>query len=56
LNAEMRKAITAPEARAKLEGSDLAIIAGTPEEFAALQRDGIAQFGEIIRAAGIPPQ
>jgi tripartite-type tricarboxylate transporter receptor subunit TctC len=56
LNAEMRKAITAPEARAKLEDSDLAIIAGTPEEFAALQQEGIAQFGEIIRAAGIQPQ
>ena len=31
LNAEMIKAITAPDARAKLEGSDLAVIAGTPE-------------------------
>ena len=56
LNAEMRKAITAPEARAKLEGSDLSIIAGSPEEFAALQKASIEQFGEIIRAAGIKPQ
>jgi tripartite-type tricarboxylate transporter receptor subunit TctC len=56
LNAEMRKAILAPESRAKLEASDLAIIAGTPEEFAALQKDGIARFGEIIKAAGIQPQ
>jgi tripartite-type tricarboxylate transporter receptor subunit TctC len=56
LNAEMRKAITTPEARAKLEGSDLTIIAGTPEEFAALQKDGIEQFGAIIKAAGIQPQ
>jgi putative tricarboxylic transport membrane protein len=56
LNTEMRKAITAPEARAKLEESDLTIIAGTPEEFATLQKEGIEQFGEIIRAAGIPPQ
>jgi tripartite-type tricarboxylate transporter receptor subunit TctC len=56
LNAEMRKAITAPEARAKLEGSDLTIIAGSPEEFAALQKHGIAQFGEIIRTSGINPQ
>jgi tripartite-type tricarboxylate transporter receptor subunit TctC len=56
LNAEMRKAITAPEVRAKLEGSDLTIIAGTPEEFAALQKDGIEQFGAIIKAAGIKPQ
>jgi tripartite-type tricarboxylate transporter receptor subunit TctC len=56
LNTEMRNAITAPEAQAKLEESDLTIIAGTPDEFASLQKDGIEQFGEIIRAAGIEPQ
>ena len=56
LNAEMRKAITAPDVRAKLEAGDMKIIAGTPEEFAALQKDGIEQFGEIIKAAGIKPQ
>jgi tripartite-type tricarboxylate transporter receptor subunit TctC len=56
LNAEMRKAVMAPQARAKLEASDLTIIAGTPEEFAALQKDGIAKFGEIIKAAGIQTQ
>jgi tripartite-type tricarboxylate transporter receptor subunit TctC len=56
LNAEMRKAITAPEIRSKLEGQDLIIIADTPEEFAKLQRDGIEQFGAIIKAAGIQPQ
>ena len=56
LNAEMRKAITAPDVRAKLEAGDMTIIAGTPEEFAALQKDGIEKFGEIIKAAGIQPQ
>ena len=56
LNTEMRKAITAPEIRAKLEASDLTVIAGTPEELAALQKDGIAQFGAIIKVAGIEPQ
>jgi tripartite-type tricarboxylate transporter receptor subunit TctC len=56
LNAEMRKAITEPEIRAKLEAQDLKIIADTPEEFAALQKQGIEQFGEIIKAAGIKPQ
>jgi tripartite-type tricarboxylate transporter receptor subunit TctC len=55
LNAEMRKAITAPEVRAKLEAGDMTVLAGTPEEFAALQKDGIEQFGEIIKAAGIKP-
>ena len=28
----------------------------TPEQFAALQKQGIEQFGEIIKAAGIEPQ
>jgi tripartite-type tricarboxylate transporter receptor subunit TctC len=56
LSTEMRKAINAPDVRAKLEAQDLIIIADTPEEFAALQKDGIAKFGEIIRAAGIKPQ
>ena len=32
------------------------VIADTPEEFAALQKAGIEQFGEIIKAAGIKPQ
>lgn len=56
LNAEMQKAITAPDARAKFEAQDLTIIAGTPEHFAALQKDGIEQFGKIIKAAGIQPE
>jgi tripartite-type tricarboxylate transporter receptor subunit TctC len=56
LNTEMRKAITEPDVRAKLEAQDLKIIADTPEQFAALQKEGIEQFGEIIRAAGIKPQ
>jgi tripartite-type tricarboxylate transporter receptor subunit TctC len=56
LNAEMRKAITAPDVRERLEAQDLIIIADTPEEFAALQKQGIEQFGEIIKAAGIKPQ
>jgi tripartite-type tricarboxylate transporter receptor subunit TctC len=56
LSTEMRKAITDPEVRAKLEGQDLNIIADTPEQFAALQKEGIEQFGEIIKAAGIQPQ
>jgi tripartite-type tricarboxylate transporter receptor subunit TctC len=56
LNAEMVKAITAPDARAKLEDADLAVIGGTPDEFAKLLKDGIEGFGEIVKAAGITPQ
>jgi tripartite-type tricarboxylate transporter receptor subunit TctC len=56
LSTEMRKAITAPDVRAKLEANDLIVIADTPEQFAALQKEGIEQFGAIIKAAGIKPQ
>jgi tripartite-type tricarboxylate transporter receptor subunit TctC len=56
LSTEMRKAINEPDVRAKLEAQDLTVIADTPDEFAALQKQGIEQFGEIIKAAGIQPQ
>jgi tripartite-type tricarboxylate transporter receptor subunit TctC len=56
LSTEMRKAITAPDVRAKLEANDLMVIADTPEEFAALQLDSIRKFGAIIKAAGLQPQ
>jgi tripartite-type tricarboxylate transporter receptor subunit TctC len=56
LSTEMRKAINAPDSRAKIAESDMTIIADTPEQFAALQKDGIEKFGEIIKAAGIKPE
>jgi tripartite-type tricarboxylate transporter receptor subunit TctC len=56
LNAEMVKAITAPDTRAKLEAADLAVIGGPPDQLAKLLRDGIKDFGEIVKAAGIAPQ
>jgi hypothetical protein len=52
----MRKAITAPDVRAKLEANDLTVIADTPEEFAALQLDSTRKFVAIIKAAGLQPQ
>lgn len=56
INLAMVQAITATEARAKLEGSDLTLIAGTPDQFAKLLRDDIENFGAIVKAAGITPQ
>jgi tripartite-type tricarboxylate transporter receptor subunit TctC len=56
LNSEMDKAITAPEVRAKLEASDLAVIGGPPEQQAKLLKEGIAEFGKIVKAIGIKPQ
>jgi tripartite-type tricarboxylate transporter receptor subunit TctC len=53
LNAEMVKALNAPDVAGKLEDNGLAVIGGTPDEFAALMRDGIERYGAIIKAAGI---
>jgi tripartite-type tricarboxylate transporter receptor subunit TctC len=56
LNAEMAQAITEPDARAKLEAADLAVIGGSPDQLATLLKNDIAGFGEIVKAAGITPQ
>ncbi len=56
LNGEIVKAITASDARAKLEGMGLNVIGNTPEQFAALIRSGIEQYGRIVKSAGIQPE
>jgi tripartite-type tricarboxylate transporter receptor subunit TctC len=56
LNAEMHKAITAPDVRARLEAADLTVIGGPPEKLAILLKDGIERFGAIVKAAGMTPQ
>ena len=56
LNAEIVKALNASDVGAKLEDNGMAVIGGTPEQFAALMHDGIARYGAIIKAAGIQPE
>jgi tripartite-type tricarboxylate transporter receptor subunit TctC len=56
LSAEIIKALNAPDVTPKLEDNGMTVIGGTPEEFAALIRDGIERYGAIIKAAGIEPQ
>jgi tripartite-type tricarboxylate transporter receptor subunit TctC len=56
LNAEMVKALNAPDVVAKFEDNGFAVIGGTPGEFAALIVDGIERYGAIIKAAGIQPE
>jgi tripartite-type tricarboxylate transporter receptor subunit TctC len=53
LNAEMVKALNAPDVLGKLEENGMAVIGGTPNDFAALMQDGIARYGAVIKAAGI---
>jgi len=56
LNAELDKALKAPDVRPTLDDNGLAVIGGSPEQFAALIRDGIERYGAIIKRAGIQPE
>jgi tripartite-type tricarboxylate transporter receptor subunit TctC len=56
LNQEIIKALNAPDLRPKLEETGLAIIGDTPEEFQALVKSGIDEYGKIIKTAGIQPE
>jgi len=56
LNAEIVKALNAPDVREKLDENGMAVIGGTPEAFRALIADGIVRYGAIIKAAGIQPE
>jgi tripartite-type tricarboxylate transporter receptor subunit TctC len=53
LNAEIVKALNAPEVRAKLDENGMAVLGGTPDDFRALIADGIVRYGAIIKAAGV---
>jgi tripartite-type tricarboxylate transporter receptor subunit TctC len=54
LNAEIVKALTAPDVRPKFEGSE--ILAGSPDQFAALVKSEIESFARIVKAVGIQPE
>jgi tripartite-type tricarboxylate transporter receptor subunit TctC len=56
LNTEIVKALHAPDATQALQKSGLALIGGSPADFAALLKDGIARYGAIIKRAGLKPQ
>ena len=56
LNAETLKALNLPDVLPRLNENGMSVIGGTPEDFRALIEDGIARYGAIIKAAGIPPE
>jgi tripartite-type tricarboxylate transporter receptor subunit TctC len=56
LNAEITKALGAPDVLPILEENGLTPIGGSPEQFAALIRDGIDHYGAIIKRAGVQPE
>ena len=56
LHDEMVKALNAPDVRPKLNELGLKVIGNTPEEFAAMIRTGIDQYGRLVKAAGLKPE
>jgi tripartite-type tricarboxylate transporter receptor subunit TctC len=56
VNAEMDKALNTPDTKHTLEENGLAVIGGSPQQFAALLKDGIERYGAIIRRAGAQPE
>jgi tripartite-type tricarboxylate transporter receptor subunit TctC len=53
LNAELKKIITMPDIKKKIEDLGGDVIAGTPEEFAAWMKENIAGWGAVVREANI---
>ena len=53
LNAEIVKAIFAPEVKAKLEDFGFRVSASTPEEFATLMKNEFETYGRAVKLAGL---
>jgi tripartite-type tricarboxylate transporter receptor subunit TctC len=56
LHAEIVNSLRNPDVRPKIEELAMSVIANTPEQFAAMLRSGIDQYGRLIKAAGIKPE
>ena len=56
LNAEIIKAVNAPDVRAKLDEGGFAIHNSTPEQFVAAMKKGFEQYGNAVRIAGVKPE
>jgi tripartite-type tricarboxylate transporter receptor subunit TctC len=56
LNAEIVKALNAPEVRLKYEEAAMFVIGNTPEQFAASITRGYEVYGKAAKAAGVRPE
>ncbi len=56
LNAEVRKAMAAPEVVSRLEGMGFEVVTSTPEEFAASVQKDLEIMRQIVTTAGIKPE
>jgi tripartite-type tricarboxylate transporter receptor subunit TctC len=53
VNADIARALSAPEIKASLSAQGLELVTGTPEALASIVRDDYARWGKVIREAGI---
>jgi tripartite-type tricarboxylate transporter receptor subunit TctC len=53
LNAELNKALTAPELAELMRSEGAEAIGGTPEEFRAFVRGEVERWAPVVKAAGV---
>jgi tripartite-type tricarboxylate transporter receptor subunit TctC len=56
LHDELVASLKDPEVRGKIDELAMTVIANTPEQFSEMLKSGIAQYGRLIKAAGIQPE
>ncbi len=56
LNAELTKALTAPDMKERLAGAGIEPVTSTPEQFAAFIKSETARYAKVIKDAGIKPE
>jgi tripartite-type tricarboxylate transporter receptor subunit TctC len=56
LNAEISRAVQAPDVRPKLEAGGLNVVVKSPQEFAAQYAQTFGQMESAVRAAGLQPE
>jgi tripartite-type tricarboxylate transporter receptor subunit TctC len=56
LNAEINKALAAPEVREKMLAAGVEPAGGTPQQFAAFIQSEIEKWGKVAKVAGIQPE
>ena len=55
INADIIRALQAPEVKERFDAQGLEIIGSSPEQFAAHLKAEIARWSKVVKAAGVRP-